>query len=118
MKKQNKSEVQSPAQIADHLRLTYVPAYLLATAIGVLMLAFIGWGIWGSVSDKAYYSGVVFPTQGTTVAYPSEQHPATVSAISPVIDTNGMVHVEATLQPHPHLMPGMTAFITINTVSK
>jgi RND family efflux transporter MFP subunit len=49
----------------------------------------------------------------TTVAYPSEQHPATVSAISPVIDSNGMVHVEATLQPHPHLMPGMTAFITI-----
>ena len=53
-----------------------------------------------------------------TVAYPSEQHPATVSAISPVIDSNGMVHVEATLQPHPHLMPGMTAFITIRTIAK
>ena len=37
---------------------------------------------------------------------------AAVSAISPVIDANGMVHIEATLAPHPHLMPGMTAFVT------
>ena len=50
----------------------------------------------------------------TTVAYPSELHAATVSAISPVIDDNGMVHIEATLQPHPHLKPGMTAFVTID----
>ena len=50
-----------------------------------------------------------------TIAYPSEHHSATVSAISPIIDSNGMVHVEATLAPHPHLMPGMTAFITIET---
>ena len=49
----------------------------------------------------------------STVTYPSEQHSAAVSAISPVIDGNGMVHIEATLTPHPHLMPGMTAFITI-----
>ena len=49
----------------------------------------------------------------STVAYPAEQHSATVSAISPVIDGNGMVRIEATLAPHPHLMPGMTAFITI-----
>jgi hypothetical protein len=54
----------------------------------------------------------------STVAYPSEQHSAAVSAISPVIDDNGMVHIEATLPPHPHLMPGMTAFITINTIAK
>ena len=66
MKKRKNSEVRSPAQIADHLQLTYVPAYLLATAVGILMLAFVCWGIWGNVSDKAYYSGVVFPTQGTT----------------------------------------------------
>ena len=71
--KRNKKEVQSPAQIADHLQLTYVPAYLLATAVGVLMLAFVGWGFWGNVSDKAYYSGVVFPTQGTTdIALPNK----------------------------------------------
>ena len=51
----------------------------------------------------------------TTVAYPTERHTAEVSAISPVIDENGMVHIEAMLQPHPHLMPGMTAFVTLES---
>ena len=47
-----------------------------------------------------------------SVAYPSEAHEARISAISPVVEKNGMVHMEATLQPHPHLMPGMTAIVT------
>ena len=46
------------------------------------------------------------------LAYPSEVHEARVSAISPVVEKSGMVHLEATLQPHPHLMPGMTAIVT------
>lgn len=50
--------------------------------------------------------------QVISVAYPSEVHEAVVSAISPVVEKNGMVHLEATLQPHPHLMPGMTAIVT------
>ena len=58
--------LQSPEQISDHLRLTYVPTYLLAAAAAFLIAAFIVWGVLGSVSDKAYYSGVVFPAQGTT----------------------------------------------------
>ena len=58
--------LQSPEQIADHLRVTYVPTYLLASAVIVLLVAFIVWGFLGNVSDKAYYSGVVFPVQGTT----------------------------------------------------
>ena len=58
--------LQSPEQIADHLRVTYVPTYLLAAAAIVLLVAFIVWGFLGNVSDKAYYSGVVFPAQGTT----------------------------------------------------
>ena len=58
--------LRSPDQICDHLRVTYVPTYLLATAVALLLLAFIVWGVLGTVSDKAYYSGVVFPAQGTT----------------------------------------------------
>ena len=58
--------VQSPEQIADHLLVTYVPTYLLATAGGLLLAAFIVWGILGSVSDKVYFSGVVFPVEGTS----------------------------------------------------
>ena len=48
-----------------------------------------------------------------SVAYPSESHSAVVSAISPVVEKNGMVHLEALLTPHPHLMPGMTAIVTM-----
>ncbi|MBQ6377406.1 MAG: hypothetical protein IJJ56_01260 [Prevotella sp.] len=58
--------LQSPEQISDHLRVTIVPTYLLATAATLLLAAFIVWGVFGTVSDKAYYSGVVFPAQGTT----------------------------------------------------
>ena len=66
MKEESDRLPSSPDQIADHLRVTYVPAYLLAAAIALLFAAFIVWGVLGSVSDKAYYSGVVFPVQGTT----------------------------------------------------
>lgn len=51
----------------------------------------------------------------STLTFPSEHHTAIVSAIDPVIGANGMAHIEATLKPHPHLLPGMTAFITIAT---
>ena len=66
MKDDSEKIVQSPEQIADHLRVTYVPTYLLAAAAALLLAAFIVWGILGNVSDKAYYSGVIFPVQGTT----------------------------------------------------
>ena len=58
--------LRSPEQIGDNLRVTAVPTYLLATAIIILLGAFIVWGFLGTVSDKAYYSGVVFPVEGTT----------------------------------------------------
>ena len=64
--KDSKGEtLQSPEQICDHLRVTAVPTYLLAAAVFILFAAFIVWGVLGTVSDKAYYSGVVFPAQGT-----------------------------------------------------
>ena len=66
MKEDSEKNVQSPEQLADHLRVTYVPTYLLAAAAGLLLAAFIVWGVLGSVSDKVYYSGVVFPMQGSS----------------------------------------------------
>ena len=161
MKENSEKTLQSPDKIADHLRVTFVPAYLLATTIALLLAAFIVWGVLGTVSDKVYYSGVVFPVQGTTdVTLPNKgmvrtmlvqngdsvhlgQRIAMVSVgesyslltstvsglvisakadnelfeafepIVSVVDDNGMVHIEATLPPHPHLMPGITAFVTI-----
>ena len=60
-----------------------------------------------------YWDGAILTV--STVAFPSEQHPATISAVG-AVDDNGMVHVEATLQPHPHLAPGMTAFVTVQSL--
>lgn len=64
--KKDMNECNSPSQIADHLKITYVPTYLLAAAVALLIAAFIVWGFFGNVSDKAYYSGVIFPVEGTT----------------------------------------------------
>ena len=64
-KEESETTVQSPEQIGDHLRVTYVPTYLLATAAALLLGAFVVWGVLGNVSDKVYFSGVVFPVQGT-----------------------------------------------------
>lgn len=54
----------------------------------------------------------------TTLSFPTERHQATVSAVSPVIDENGMAYIEATVSPHPHLAPGMTVFITVTAPSQ
>ena len=63
---ERKTNYNSPSEISDHLKITYVPTYLLATAVALLIAAFIVWGFLGNVSDKAYYSGVIFPMEGTT----------------------------------------------------
>ena len=60
-----------------------------------------------------YWDGAILTV--STVTFPSEQHPATISAVG-AVDDNGMRHVEATLKPHPHLAPGMTAFITVQSI--
>lgn len=49
----------------------------------------------------------------TTVAFPDEVHRAVVSSISPVINDNGMAHINADLNYHPHLMPGQSAIISL-----
>ncbi len=58
--------LQSPQQIGSTLRVTALPTYLLAFTALLLILAFFVRGFLGTVSDKVYYSGVVFPQEGTT----------------------------------------------------
>ena len=58
--------LQSPDQIGSTLKVTALPSYLLAATAMLLIAAFFVWGFLGSVSDKVYYSGVVFPLEGTT----------------------------------------------------
>lgn len=49
----------------------------------------------------------------TPISYPDDHHQATITAISPVVEKSGMIHLEAALTPHPHLMPGMSAIVTL-----
>ena len=58
-------KLQSPEQIGSVLKITSVPSYLIALTAILLLGAFMVWGFLGNVSDKVYYSGVVFPNQGT-----------------------------------------------------
>ncbi len=50
------------------------------------------------------------------VSYPDDRHLAYITAISPVVEKNGVVHLEATLTPHPHLKPGMSVIIAYGKV--
>lgn len=50
------------------------------------------------------------------VSYPDDRHHATITAISPVVEKNGVIHLEAALEPHPHLMPGMSAIILLGKI--
>ena len=61
-----RQRVQSADEIGSMLKVTALPTYLLAFTVLLLLSALFVWGFLGSVSDKVYYSGVVFPPQGTT----------------------------------------------------
>jgi len=52
----------------------------------------------------------------TPVSFPDDRHHARITAVSPVVEKNGVVHLEATLSPHPHLKPGMSAIIALGHV--
>lgn len=47
------------------------------------------------------------------VSFIDDRHYARITAVSPVVEKNGVVHLEATLTPHPHLKPGMSAIIAL-----
>ena len=59
------------------------------------------------------------PGVSTTVApyaFLEDRHHARITAVSPVVEKNGVVHLEATLTPHPHLKPGMSVIIAYGNI--
>ena len=50
------------------------------------------------------------------VSFIDDRYYARITAVSPVVEKNGVVHLEATLTPHPHLIPGMSAIITLGKI--
>ena len=49
-------------------------------------------------------------------AFLEDRHHARITAVSPVVEKNGVVHLEATLTPHPHLKPGMSVIIAYGNI--
>lgn len=56
----------SAGQMGSLLHITHASTFLLGVALMLMIGAFVVWGFLGKVSDKARYSGVVFPASGTT----------------------------------------------------
>lgn len=56
----------SAGQMGSLLHITHASTFLLGLALMLMIGAFVVWGFLGKVSDKAHYSGVVFPASGTT----------------------------------------------------
>ncbi len=52
----------------------------------------------------------------TPISFPDDRYQAHITAVSPVVEKNGMIHLEATLTPHPHLKPGMSAIIALGHI--
>lgn len=49
----------------------------------------------------------------STMAFAGETHRAVISLISPKVDANGMLRVEAVIEDNVNLIPGMTAFVNL-----
>ena len=52
-------------QLHDYVRVTSVSPMLIGCTILLLLGAFVVWGIFGTVTDRVEYSGLIFPHHGT-----------------------------------------------------
>lgn len=58
-------KLESPEQIGEYVRITAVSPLLIGSTILLLLIAFVVWGVLGTVTDRAEYSGLIFPHHGT-----------------------------------------------------
>ena len=58
-------KLESPAQLNDYVRVTSVSPMLIGCTILLLLCAFVVWGVFGTVTERVQYSGLIFPHHGT-----------------------------------------------------
>jgi len=58
----------SPSDAVRFTKISTVPVKLILSALLILCLTLVSWCIFGTVTDKEYLQGVVFPSQGTISA--------------------------------------------------
>ena len=59
------NRLESPEQLNDYVRVTSVSPLLIGCTILLLLVAFVFWGVFGTVTDRVEYSGLIFPHHGT-----------------------------------------------------
>lgn len=63
----------SPSNLGDYIKVSLVSTKVILTALSVLAAGFIFWCFCGSVTDREFINGVVFPEDGITgVSVPND----------------------------------------------
>lgn len=57
--------LESPNDLKDYVRVTSVSPLLIGCTILLLLCAFVVWGVFGTVTERVEYSGLIFPHHGT-----------------------------------------------------
>lgn len=60
-----KKSVLSPSEMVGYVRLSKARGRIVASAICILTLGLLAWCFFGTMTDKEYIKGVVFPVNGT-----------------------------------------------------
>ena len=63
--KETLRKMESPEQLKDYVRVTSVSPLLIGCTLLLLLVAFVLWGVFGTVTDRVEYSGLIFPHHGT-----------------------------------------------------
>ena len=57
--------MEKPEQLSEYVKVTSVSPLLIACTILLLLGAFVLWGVFGTVTDRVEYSGLIVPHHGT-----------------------------------------------------
>lgn len=57
--------MESPDGLQDYVRVTSVSPLLIGSTILLMLCAFVVWGMFGTVTDRVEFSGLIFPHHGT-----------------------------------------------------
>ena len=61
----SRQQLQKLDDITEYVRVTSVSPMLIGCTILLLLVAFVVWGVLGTVTDRVEYSGLIFPHHGT-----------------------------------------------------
>ena len=61
----SKNHISSPSELGNYIQLSVVGSKVILIAILALALGVLAWCFFGTMTDKEYVQGVVFPNEGT-----------------------------------------------------